>query len=74
MFGEQFVYMETGLPVSWSPKFILFLRKLPLVEENMYALGVVWKYSKDKTTGEFIYEVVNVTSSRDIVNTGASTL
>ncbi|HAE13766.1 MAG: Omp28-related outer membrane protein [Chitinophagales bacterium] len=73
MFGEQFVY-GNGFAGQLVTKVYSVPKEASWVEENMYALGVVWKYSKDKTTGEFIYEVVNVTSSRDIVNTGASTL
>jgi Outer membrane protein Omp28/Thioredoxin len=66
MFGEQFVY-GNGYPGELVTKVYNVTKDPSWIAADMYALAVVWSYSKDKESGEFIYEVVNVSSSLDVV-------
>lgn len=68
MFGEQFVYGNAYSGDLITKKYNI-TKEANWVTGDMYALAVVWKYSKDKESGEFMYEVVNVTSSLDVVAT-----
>ena len=65
MFGDQFVY-GTAVSGDLFTKMYTVTKDPNWVHEDMYALAVVWKYAKDKDSGEFLYEVVNVSNSQDV--------
>lgn len=65
MFGEQFVY-GNGYPGQLVTKVYNVTKEASWNAENIYALAVIWSYAKDFESGEFLYEVVNVSSSLDV--------
>jgi len=65
MFGEQFIY-GNGYAGQLVTKVYNVTKANSWVDANMYAVAVVWSYAKDFESGEFLYEVVNVSSSLDV--------
>ncbi len=65
MFGQQFVF-GSGFPGLMYTKIYNVPKETAWKSEDIYALGVVWKYAKNKETSQFEYNVVNVVDSRDM--------
>ena len=68
MFGDQFIY-GNGYVGDLVTRVYNVTKSPQWVDADMYALAVVWSYAKDKVSGEFVYEVVNVSSSLDVDTT-----
>lgn len=66
MFGQQFVF-GSGFAGLMYTKVYNVPKQTTWKSKDIYALAVVWKYSKNKETSQFEYNVVNVTSSRDLI-------
>ncbi|MBC8173891.1 MAG: Omp28-related outer membrane protein [Chitinophagales bacterium] len=64
--GEQFVF-GAGFTGQVLTKTYVLDKDLTWNMNNVYAVAVVWKYVKDQQYGEYVYEFVNVSSSKDLI-------
>lgn len=64
--GEQFIF-GAALPGQVKTVTYQMVKDPSWNMANLYAIAVIWKYIKDPQYGEFKYEFVNVSSSRDIL-------
>ncbi|MBC8047588.1 MAG: Omp28-related outer membrane protein [Fimbriimonadaceae bacterium] len=64
--GEQFIY---GAAYPGLVKTMIYSidKNENWNMDNIYALAVIWRYVKDQQYGEYVYEFVNVVSSRDLI-------
>jgi len=64
--GEQFVY-GAAQPGHVKTMTYNIEKNESWNMKNVYAIAIIWKYTKDQQYGEYKYEFVNVISSRDLI-------